>query len=347
MKHSAALLTILLCSAAFCAAPAAKVAPAPADDLRAAKALLEQAETDKDAAKVIPLLRKIISRNGDPEAILLLLNLAKEGVLTMPEKEMLALLEQAAAQKNGAALLNLGLFWEQKDPVKAAEYYRLALEAGQPQAGIRFGLCCHHGRGVPKDPDRAGDAFKADALRGIPKAQNLYGVMLVRKMDFVNGEQWIARAAKAGDLPAINNMGVFSRNGNTPESMAQSVVLFRKAAEGGYAPAIRNLAQAYWDGLGVKEDRQKAQTLAEQAAKAGDRTAYYLLGMMKLTDRKHAEAFPLYLKAAEMGYAPACLQVAIMYRQGIGMEKPDPVKADQWLKRQEELSGSAEEVPAK
>ncbi len=251
-------------------------------------------------------------------------------------EKLTGLLVHASSIGNGEASYLLGRRYRQEAPKYAMELFQRALDANFPGAGIEYGLACYK-----TDKNRAKDAFHADALRGIAKAQNLYGVALLKEGQFAEGKKWIEKAAAKQYPPALNNLGVFARNGNTEGDLKASVQYFTAAANAGYAPAKRNLAQAYWDGFGIPADTVKAKQLATEAAEAGDRAANYLLGMMAITDKPPGKAFPFYLKAAEAGYPPACLQVSLMYRQGNGV-KADSARADYWLERREKIKSDAD-----
>ncbi len=251
-------------------------------------------------------------------------------------EKLTGLLVHAASIGNGEACYLLGRRYKAESPEYAMKLFQKALKANFPGAGIEYGLAVYK-----TDKNRAKDGFHADALRGIAKAQNLYGVALLKEGRFAEGKEWIEKAAAQKYPPALNNLGVFARNGNTESDLKDSVQFFSAAANAGYAPAKRNLAQAYWDGFGVAADTVKAKQLAMEAAEAGDRAANYLLGMMAITEKQPEKAFPFYLKAAEAGYSPACLQVSLMYRQGNGV-KADPARADYWLERRAKLNSDAD-----
>ncbi len=316
---------------------------------QAEKLLARINEEEDDAAaeemtKRLLLLLQIAKKEGTPEEAgkALVMEFYVMTQKTGKLEENLKLLEQAAALNSGEALYLLGRYYKASDPAASAEFFRRALAENFPGAGIEYGFHCYRNG----DKTKAKDAFHADALRGIASAQNLYGVMLLKEGQFEQGREWIGKAAAQKFAPALNNMGVFARTENTAESPAESARLFALAAEAGYAPAKRNLALAYWDGFGIKTDTVKAEQLAQEAANAGDSAAYYLLGMMALSgkERQEEKAFRYYLKAAESGYAPACLQVALMYRQGVGV-KADDAQADRWLTRQEQLRNSKKDFP--
>jgi hypothetical protein len=74
------------------------------------------------------------------------------------------------------AMFNLGLMHQEgraapKDLAKAAEWYRKAAEAGDPQAMVNLALMCQEGEGIPKDPEQAVLWLKKAADLGHPQAR--------------------------------------------------------------------------------------------------------------------------------------------------------------------------------
>lgn len=57
---------------------------------------------------------------------------------------------------------------------------------------------------------------------------------------------------------------------------------FRRSASMGYAPAIKALADSYYSGDGIDEDKQKALELYKEAADKGDGAAQFNLGIIYL-----------------------------------------------------------------
>jgi len=74
----------------------------------------------------------------------------------------------------------------------------------------------------------------------------------------------------------------------------------------------------------------------KKAAKKGDATAMYLLGLMYYTGKEvpvdHFEAFKLLKESSEKGHADAQYMLGTFYAGGVGTDK-DIVNAEYWLKR--------------
>lgn len=105
--------------------------------------------------------------------------------------------------------------------------------------------------------------------------------------------------AEAGNPDAQVNIGVLHANGEgVPQSYAEALIWYRKAADLGDVFALNNLGLMYMRGQGIT---------------ASDRMAVQL-----------------YRQAADKNFAPAQFNLATMYAQGRGIEK-DKAEAYKWL----------------
>ena len=118
-------------------------------------------------------------------------------------------------------------------------------------------------------------------------------------------------------------------------------------AEQGDIIAQEELAEMYFEGIGVKKDDKKAFDWIEKAAKQeeGYAPAQYKLAKMYLggigVKKDDKKAFDWMEKSAKKDYAPAQYQLARMYFEGIGVKKDDK-KAVDWM----ELSAKQGYAPA-
>jgi hypothetical protein len=98
--------------------------------------------------------------------------------------------------------------------------------------------------------------------------------------------------------------------------------LFEQAATGGYLSAIARLADLYYFGLGVTEDKRQGRELLQQAANRGDPYSQATLAMLILrTDPKEptkiAQARMLAEAAAKAGSADGYFAVGMMHYMGL------------------------------
>ena len=92
------------------------------------------------------------------------------------------------------------------------------------------------------------------------------------------------------------------RTGNGPE-LAEAVQLYRKAAEAGYVPAMDNVGRMYREGDGVAKNEAEALGWFRKGADAGDPVALDDLGKMyaeararvwtEIISRRRASTMPL------------------------------------------------------
>ena len=69
----------------------------------------------------------------------------------------------------------------------------------------------------------------------------------------------------------MTNLGFMYESGRgVAHDDAEAVRWYRKAADAGYAPAMRNLGMAYLNGLGVAKDGAEALGWYRKAAALGD-----------------------------------------------------------------------------
>jgi localization factor PodJL len=114
----------------------------------------------------------------------------------------------------------------------------------------------------------------------------------------------------------------------------------RKAAQGGDARAVYELASRAADGTGVARDPKLALRLFERAAVAGLAPAQFRLANMFEkgigTGRDASLARVWYGRAAERGNAKAMHNLAVLYAEGV-TGKPDYTTATEWFRRAAEL----------
>lgn len=96
------------------------------------------------------------------------------------------------------------------------------------------------------------------------------------------------------------------------------------------------LADSYYWGCGVREDKERAATLYRRAADEGHSNAQYCLGVLysegEGVDRDEVEAAVWFSKAAEQGNTDAQISLGLAYKTGIGVPK-DYAQGATWLRR--------------
>ncbi|CAG8494714.1 17997_t:CDS:2 [Cetraspora pellucida] len=88
----------------------------------------------------------------------------------------------------------------------AMKYYQKAANANYPEAQLRYGFGLYYGLGVDKDKNEATRYFKLAAENNNPTAMYNLGVIWMfgdNKREKEEGEQWLIKSARLGQLKAI------------------------------------------------------------------------------------------------------------------------------------------------
>lgn len=139
---------------------------------------------------------------------------------------------------------------------------------------------------------------------------------------------------------------------------------FRQAAFEGHADSQYNLAVMLYAGKGITKDKAAAVYWFVKAAKNGDQSAQYNLGVLFSSDDELPDEYPAmengeiyfeisngnttsndekafkwYKMAAEQGHVSAQLNLGVMYHQGVGI-KQDYTEAVKWYNKAANNSNS-------
>lgn len=124
------------------------------------------------------------------------------------------------------------------------------------------------------------------------------------------------------------------------KDIMKGAALMLSVAESGFAEAQAEMANAYYDGIGVEKDLAKAAFWAKKSAEQGDALGQFILGVMLCNgdgglDQDYAESFMLLKKSAEAGNAKGQNSLGILYENGFGVNQ-DYTKAFQWFQKSAE-----------
>ena len=165
--------------------------------------------------------------------------------------------------------------------------------------------------------------------------------------DYENG---VAMCRK-GDAKACNVVGAMFATGvhGLKLDPAQAFPYFDQACAGAYAIGCANLANAYFNGLGVTIDQKKSIGIYQRACDLGAVTACVDLGVMYrdgkgVADKNQPYAAKLFQRACDLN-APACASIASMYELGWGVAR-DLSKARTFYEKScyAQRSDSAEDI---
>lgn len=209
------------------------------------------------------------------------------------------LLEKAASNGHGPASTLLGLIYEGNTGVdadldKARKYFAIGAEAGDPEALLK--------QGQLSDPAEADKWYKQVERSNHP----------LTLCD-------LAEILQERDRPATED---------TQSDKYWAALLLIKAVQQKHIPAMKKLAEAYDEGIGIEVDEVKASGLYRDAAELGDSEA-----MNEIAFRLHhglggltanpKEALKYYEKAISLGNIDSMYNLATLYQNGGSGVKPD------------------------
>jgi len=149
----------------------------------------------------------------------------------------------------------------------------------------------------------------------------------------------LQQRATQGDAIAQTELATryFAGRGGVSQDYSQAYTWIRKAAEQGFADAEADLAELYFNGIGVPQDYAESLLWFSKAATQGNAEAEFYLGASYQYGRgitqDYAQAFKWYFKAASQGYPLAQLAVGYAYENGQGVFQKDYTLALQWYKK--------------
>ncbi len=296
------------------AAPPAAATPAPASSpLQKAKDALAKG----DVEGALKLLRPEAEK-GNAEAANAVgeLQMAGRGVKVAPLEAMKWFQKAAdagnkAGQFNLARLLFIGAEGLPKDEEKANFLLRTSAEAGYAPAQAQLGTVVETAANRTEDKAQVAEArewYEKAAAQDQPDAL----LAMSRFYDFGIGGleasppkafDFCFRAAKAGSIVAMNEMGVrYQKGAGVRQDNVAAIGWFTLGAQHGQPAALVNLGNCYENGNGVRQDFDQAGRNYSAAARQNFAPAEFLLGEMiekgKGTEVNLAHAYVLYTRAA-------------------------------------------------
>ncbi|WP_245411005.1 tetratricopeptide repeat protein [Microvirga flavescens] len=205
------------------------------------------------------------------------------------------------------------------NPVKAAEWYKLAAKQGDPNALSTLGLMALEGRGMEKNPVQGKAWLEEAAAKGEPRASYNLGLLYMSTGDNADLKRAVgflktASGAEIGD--AQHALGVLYLTGKGVEkSSAEAARLFERAARNGSLAGEVEYAILLFNGDGVKANETEAATHFRRAAARGNAIAQNRLARMLVAGRgvqaNRIDAAAWHLLAASQGLTDSWLDGAL------------------------------------
>lgn len=174
--------------------------------------------------------------------------------------------------------------------------------------------------------------YQKDSENGDPVAQYNMGVIYLQglngeKVDLDKAVYWFEKAAEQGEEEAKANLGIiYYTEGTKYTNIPKALDTFSELSKKDNRVALNFLGRMYKDGVGVKQDNNKAFNLFNKAALLGDLSAQFNLGNMYF----NGEETPLDYEKAAYWYNKTIINgkdgdaakiLAGMYYEGRGVEK--------------------------
>lgn len=234
---------------------------------------------------------------------------------------------------------------QEKNPVQAFYWFKRAADANDIQSQMYCAASYLFGVGVKKNTELAKRYYIAAAKTGNSIAQYTLADSFLDSRQLANkklGLIWLTKAVDQKNPVAQTKLGELYANGNiVPADPAKAKELFGLAIDQGYIPAVYQMAEL----LRKQGDFKQAKDWYIRAE-----NGHYLDAGFGLSQLYIQENSPLYdihagflqmLKAAQNGSTEAQLALAIMYKNGQGVDKDENL-AKEW---QQKAVLSAKETP--
>lgn len=156
---------------------------------------------------------------------------------------------------------------------------------GDTKAMNEMGKAYFNGNGVEKDHQKALEWYRGSVWNGDPNAAFDVAHILIAgekvKKDIDEAFFYVLHAAKAGKAAAQYMVGIYYMHSSFTEKSHvfynpyTANIWFQKSADQGYASAMFELGNNYWQGKGCIKDQEMAGEFWLEAAKKGEVVSMY------------------------------------------------------------------------
>lgn len=223
------------------------------------------------------------------------------------------------------------------DTVKAAYWIEKAADQNMSIAQYNFGVFLNNGWGVPWNPFKAFERFKAAAEDSLPEGEFAYALFytdnLVVPRDWAIAYRWLRVAEAAKYEPAKNVIDEFIRRGVPifPDS-ARAQATEQDSSSNAAVQPIEPLYLDYGPDTTTHVDDL---TLLNEAYREGNEKFRKALGISKIFDRgaeKDTTAISVIESAASVGSPEALAILGRCYERGAGVPRDRILAAEQYLR---------------
>lgn len=226
-----------------------------------------------------------------------------------------------------------GILGEERFPKNlklSAYWFQWAAERGNTEAMVDYAVKLYYGdAGFSQDIPRAITYFEDAARTGEPAAVGALGMLYWNgeyvEQDLVTAFSYMTKSAEAHYSPAIVSLGDMYQTGAGCEIDEKKAFACYQAASGlGDSEGTLRLAYCYSDGIGVEKDEFLALSCLYEAAADDCGEAMFRLGELhqngELGSADYEQAAKWYNKAIRADYGGGYYGLALLYRDGLGVE---------------------------
>ncbi|MBV8142780.1 MAG: sel1 repeat family protein [Verrucomicrobia bacterium] len=189
--------------------------------------------------------------------------------------EALKWFEIAAAKGSTPAMIDAGLMYSNRhqpgDDRKALEYFLQAANTGNRVGKYLTGECYYFGKGTQVDVVKAVAFLREAAALREPRAMDLLGTHFRKLRQFDQARKYYEDGAAEGYPLSLSNLAVLYMNGEgvqrSPEIAAN---LFKQSGEKGDPNGMFFYAGCLEEGLGLQKDTKAAAEWFRRSARAGN-----------------------------------------------------------------------------
>jgi TPR repeat protein len=221
-----------------------------------------------------------------------------------------------------------------RNPQRAADLYRQAIDAWQPRAksdqwlALEIGSLLRDGKGYPADPAKAMEWYGRSAGMGNAQAMLELGTLELKAGKTDDGIKHLKGSAQLGSNDALSRLGGLYYGGQAvPQDLPAALGYFEAAAKKGYVWDLVQIGDMYANGEGTAKDPATAAAWWKKAVATyppiADANPYLYLVLANLyqdgkgVDRDEHKALQLMESAAEGGDPSARTTLA-------SSNRPDP-----------------------
>ena len=164
--------------------------------------------------------------------------------------------------------------------------------------------------------------LKLSADNGLAEAQFELSIYYEDEKQFPEAFKYLELASANGHNNATSNLAVCYLTGDLVEKdIMKGIEILKNAADNGNASAQRKLGICYLDGVGVDKDYEKGVSYFKLSAEGGNIDAMLWLSYDYREKNEYDKAFDLCKKVADNGNAKGLYELALCYRDGVGIEQ--------------------------